>query len=346
MYENKEIDDDMILEYLTKKNFHWTAYLIFSRPDREKPIHILILEYMLTCNNIKILNHYKYFVNIIPSKKVIKIDGYCNSNTSILKMNDNYIINVRQVNYILNTETGQIFSEDGYIKSENECWFYDQNFKFQKKRKMRIIKPDDDICVYKGIEDIKLIKYDNKIFSIGTIEKNKKLLMNYGEYDIDFGIIEYKPIYTDFNIMMEKNWSLFEHDNIIKIIYRWNPYIIGKICNDKFQVLSINEDTKYPLLKHLKGSSNGYRYEDEIWFIAHIHSEIEPRDYYHICIRIDSKTLDIKKISPFFKLGTEKVEFVLGLIIEKDEIFITYTQWDRNPVIAIYDKCVFDFIDY
>jgi len=37
-------------------------------------------------------------------------------------------------------------------------------------------------------------------------------------------------------------------------------------------------------------------------------------------------------------LRGEKIEYALGLIVEADRIIISYSKWDRDPAIGVYDK--------
>ena len=48
--------------------------------------------------------------------------------------------------------------------------------------------------------------------------------------------------------------------------------------------------------------------------------------------------MNINKWSNLFKFDGEKIEYSLGLIVEETRIIISYSKWDREPTIAIFDK--------
>jgi hypothetical protein len=95
-----------------------------------------------------------------------------------------------------------------------------------------------------------------------------------------------------------------------------------------------------PFLNKVKGSTCGCydEFHNVIWFLVHVHTNTKLRQYYHLFIIIDYDTLEIKKISNLFTFEQNKIEYALGLIIEKEKILISYTTWDRNPKIGVYDK--------
>ena len=58
----------------------------------------------------------------------------------------------------------------------------------------------------------------------------------------------------------------------------------------------------------------------------------------HFFAVFDHKTMNIKKWSHLFKFEGEKIEYALGLIIERNHIIISYSKWDSDPTICIYNK--------
>ena len=68
------------------------------------------------------------------------------------------------------------------------------------------------------------------------------------------------------------------------------------------------------------------------------------RQHYYSSGRYDGtivfSKLDMKLLrwSHLFKFEGEKIEYALGLIVEEKRIIISYSKWDREPAIGIYDK--------
>jgi hypothetical protein len=48
--------------------------------------------------------------------------------------------------------------------------------------------------------------------------------------------------------------------------------------------------------------------------------------------------MKINRWSNLFKYEGEKIEYSLGLIVEETRIIVSYSKWDREPTIGVYDK--------
>ena len=48
--------------------------------------------------------------------------------------------------------------------------------------------------------------------------------------------------------------------------------------------------------------------------------------------------MTLNRWSHLFKFESEKIEYSLGLIVESKRIIISYSKWDREPTIGIFDK--------
>jgi hypothetical protein len=156
---------------------------------------------------------------------------------------------------------------------------------------------------------------------------------------------------------VEKNWIMFEDANgKKKIVYGWKDLVIGDVV-PYADLPSTQEDSddeadpncpisgflfdkthtiKTPhLFKHVRGSTNGQRVGDEIWFICHSVSYEDRRYYYHLFVAIDAATYEVKRYTPFFTLEGEKVEYTLGFVILDDQVLIGYSKMDRTTKYMI-----------
>jgi hypothetical protein len=93
-----------------------------------------------------------------------------------------------------------------------------------------------------------------------------------------------------------------------------------------------------------RGSTNGIRVGDEIWFLCHAVSYEERRYYYHMFVIIDAATNKVKKYTPYFTFEKEKVEYTLGFSYfeSTNEILIGYSVYDKSTKYAVFDKLYFD----
>jgi hypothetical protein len=95
------------------------------------------------------------------------------------------------------------------------------------------------------------------------------------------------------------------------------------------------------LFENIRGSTCGFTFNDEIWFICHLVSYENPRCYYHVFVTFDLD-MNLKKYSAPFCFEGQPIEYCVGLIVENDRVIISYSIWDNKTKIAIYDKKYID----
>jgi len=267
--------------------------------------------------------------------------SYVASTPSIIAYRGGYLLNIRHVNYHINGK-GIYSYHDGYHVATNNMyaimdkdfnvvedgsWGNDHNF---SKR-------------IRGVEDIKIAESDGVVYFTGTCESDTKrpgsdyiLTMVAGQYDLSKNKLEYGEIKSPLSRTCEKNWALFSLEGELKVIYEWEPLTIYTIKDNK--LTQMERKTAPPFLKLLRGSTNGCLFEGEIWFICHAVEHAQPRSYYHCFVILDGKTMDYKRHSRFFTFDGEKIEFCLGLVVEKERIIVTHSNWDRDAKLKVLDK--------
>jgi hypothetical protein len=152
----------------------------------------------------------------------------------------------------------------------------------------------------------------------------------------------YKEIKQSFkDTSCEKNWVYVNINNELKMIYQWSPLIICDIptANTEPFELTINTtNSEMPgVFNWCRGSTNGFNYGGEIWFIQHLVYYGNPRIYYNI-ISVFDNNMKLLKYTTLFKLSKEKIEYCLGLIVNDSNVIISYSEWDSTSKIGIYNK--------
>ena len=180
---------------------------------------------------------------------------------------------------------------------------------------------------YVGLEDVRIYENCGKLFY------NANRGINYHNIRVEHGSISKSAKSTENSVLLqkpgsseiEKNWVIVEQkQEELYCIYKWYPLTIGKITQSSpdeeipslFQ--TVHEYNTPGSFKHLRGSTNGVRVGNEIWFICHTVSYEDRRYYYHMFIVLDGDTYTPKSYTPWFTFEKQKVEYSLGFIYSED----------------------------
>jgi tetratricopeptide (TPR) repeat protein len=357
---------DIALSVLNKKinhhNFLFTEYNIYNY---KLYIEYTIIAYYLGIKNINdevviILNHcknetetnllfsnMKFYKDVLIQKDKKILDSsfkdtffdvehtFISSSSCMIPQEYGYLMNVRYVNYIMNDKQQYIYKES--VITQNKCVKMDFNLNIIEEI---LLKNNFVKSRLVGIEDVRIFMKNNDVLFLGTgynIEKDKIMIVN-GIYDDLENAHFSTPTFTDNNC--EKNWVYYKDSkNENNIIYQWYPLTICQLNNNELNVIEKKETPHY--FSRFRGSTNGFQYNDEIWFITHIVSYEVPRHYYHVFSVFD-KDMNLLRYSAPFSFENQPIEYCLSIIVEKTQVFINYSTWDKTTRIGIYDK---DYID-
>jgi hypothetical protein len=140
------------------------------------------------------------------------------------------------------------------------------------------------------------------------------------------------------NNSCEKNWVFVDYLNSTHIIYKWFPLQICKLDNDTNSISIVETKQNMPrIFSHTRGSSCGFKYNNELWFVVHLVSYEKPRHYYHL-LTVFNENMDLMRYSAPFKFEGEPIEYSIGLVVEDSRVLISYSVWDRTTKLAVYDK--------
>ena len=205
--------------------------------------------------------------------------------------------------------------------------------------------------LYVGLEDVRLFSNNE------TVHFNANRGLGYNKMVIETGTIKNgvatsNLLYTDDQRDIEKNWVMFKNgEREMKTIYGWSPLKIGDTMDDPdkkldekgriVKKLKITSEQSTPnFFRWVRGSTNGVRVEDEIWFICHVVSYEDRRYYYHIIVVLDVFTMQLKRYSKLFTFEKEKVEYTLGFVFmeRENQFLIGYSIMDRETKYMAISK--------
>jgi tetratricopeptide (TPR) repeat protein len=303
----------------------------------------------LQCTVSNLLRNMKFYPFVLQCTNLTIFDevlenGFVSSSSSLcptLYNKGNYIMNIRYVNYHI-FENGK-YKTDKQIISLNKFVILNKNM---EKIQTYDIPNEESSRLYVGIEDIRIFPFQDNYFYIGTtFHETNTMGMNFGRYPAKWDELMFykqgKDIYQHFDksSQCEKNWALINWKNEIHIIYKWHPLTICKLNNDCIEILERRNTPQ--LFSLLRGSTCGYLYDNEYWFVTHIVSHENPRHYYHVIVVLDSN-LNVSRYSAPFKFSGKPIEYCLSIVIENDKVLMNYSEWDRSTRIGSYDKKYID----
>jgi len=275
-------------------------------------------------DHLVLYKNYNSVVIDFSNKTTKKINGedttFYSSTPAIVELGDEYIVNIRYVNYIKDIyDPDHTYSLNKILKLDKTFvvkkeYFFDSNFKDKYK--------------HNGLEDIKLFNDNGVLYYIGCIFHNKKacITSNLFNNKYDLNIIK-----TNFDNrdQWEKNWCHFKNGDKLNLIYKWYPLTVCEINENKLDILQQIEVPSF--FEDLRGSTNGVTYNNSIWFIAHVNKK---GNYFHIILVFDLD-MNLKKHSEFFKFEDFRVEFCLGLIVKENKFIVSYSTNDNTSKIMI-----------
>jgi len=253
-----------------------------------------------------------------------------------------YIINIRWVNYNLNNDgtvlnmalpkgislNSRFETDRNFIKSSDEI-FLEENYTIEKNYN------------YIGLEDMRIFNYMDTIYYTASHYDNINKIISISADNYNLNNLEYKlnrniiiPQFNNTN-RIEKNWVYVNYKNSLHMIYAWYPITLCEINFNKKTLDIIEYKYNIPeFFKDTKGSTCGFIFNDEIWFVLH---KSQLSNYQHYFAVFDLN-MNLLRYSELFKLNNNRVEYCIGLIIEKKRTILSYSLLDSNCIISVYDN--------
>lgn len=288
------------------------------------------------------LGNLKFYVKPLQFKNTYKLStilpaNYTSSNASIIPLNaDNYIINIKCVNYYLNDEGYGVSNDsDSKIRTINKILHVTKDFNinnsYELKDNSETILHDHHIM---GYEDLRLIN-ENEFFccSLQTNEKREPQIC-YGKREGQ-EITKLIPLTVTEELQCEKNWLPFEQDGDIYFIYKVSPLTIYKLNKDTGETI-LHKSFKMTTenLEDFRGSAPPIKFNDGWLLTIHQVHYNKPRIYYHRFVYLSSD-FTIMRFSNAFYFDTIGIEFNIGLApYNSDELLMIYSVRDIDTYIS------------
>lgn len=273
-------------------------------------------------------------------------------NPSILVNDEQLVVNLRHVNYILYhsefpIKWGPQYSSLCYLHPENDCnlkttnylaYLNSQSLKIESYNKIDTSRCDiEPKWNFVGLEDIRLVKWENKLYGCGVrrdVKADGEGRIELSELDKNQEIVRYR-IEPPFPSYCEKNWMPIL--DMPFCFVKWsNPTEIVKVNLEKknSSVIYYVEQNLPHIKNDLRGSSQvinwenfylGLVHETDFWYTP---NKSKNARYYHRFVVWDKKW-NIIKVSQKFNFIEGWVEFCCGMCVWKDYLIISFAFCDN-----------------
>ena len=318
----------------------------------------------------------------ILSKDVINVGGYLYPliipseftngtglmNPSIYLDNNSLILNLRHVNYTLHhSENNQLFINRwgplSYLNPENDIhlrttnWFCELNddMSISKFKKIDTSLLDvEPIWEFVGLEDGRLVRWDNKLFLCGVrrdTTTNGEGRMELSELEVTNGYVKeisrhriQPPI--DYKSYCEKNWMPIL-DLPFHFVKWCNPTEVVKVDIETNTSLTIIQKSPFGNVQNMRGGSQVITYKNKRICIIHnvdlFNNRLSQKDakYTHRFVVWDMDW-NIEYISDNFSFLGGEIEFCTGLAEYKEYFLITFGFQDNAAYMLKMPKKYID----
>lgn len=301
--------------------------------------------------------------------------GVCNP--SILYEDGRFLINLRNVKYALyhsigadywKSEGGKYQSRFGpltYVHSENDWKLLTENYMGELYTEPNIVDSSqiehEPVWEFVGMEDGRLVKWDDKIYLTGVrrdVKPNGEGRMELSEIEDPFGSVKevsrvrVKHPTNEEEAYCEKNWM-----PVKSLPYH---YIMHANPTQLVKVDPVTGDSELVVSKEkveikdadTRGSSQVIEYKDGYlalthdtcwWYFEERGGGNKDAIYNHRFIYWD-KDWNIQKISKPFKFMGGQIEFCCGMEHVKDEFYITFGFEDNSAHLLVIKESIIELL--
>jgi hypothetical protein len=281
-----------------------------------------------------------------------KEEGFYSSSLSFAPKNDNtfYLLN-RHVSYYITDN--QVYSRptNNISMSRNVLWEYDtqkQTWSNDKEITDDLDDYEDDTIIL-GLEDVRLFKWDDELWGMGTSQRYKKYEHAISVFRIDVNSPGHIPVgkiykleYNDSKI--EKNWVPVNiNKNTLTVIYIHDPLTILEFDKPHkgmtvLKPINVTIYSSSKFYKTIRGSSPLVTYKNG--YVSIVHEVIfidNKRHYLHRFVIYNKKYKMTYITAPFF-FEAVNVEYVCGFFYKNKIFTIGYSTLDRTSNICTFSE--------
>jgi len=265
------------------------------------------------------------------------------STPSIVKDDSGYIMNTRYVNYTLQDNGTFTGPDEGFVYNLNVATKLDADFQTQSV--LFESHPSVTAATYdRGPQDVRLWRKNdgNLTFTCTTVRTDINVpWVAAGDYTED-GLQQATVIDHSLNDnrRCEKNWVFVTDDTLV---YSWSPLVIGRTSAAHTQLTHYTTIDSMNYFKLFRGGTHAQSFGDnELLFVTHAVIHVPHRVYFHFFVTLDARSLIPMRCSYPFTFSGSNVEYCAGLLVDGNDVIITYSIHDSTTHLAVFDKSYID----
>lgn len=290
------------------------------------------------------LGNQRFYMRRLPFKKIFNVDytlptDYIASSSSLIKIGENYLMNMRSVNYSIN-------DKGGYIIRDPHDIVRTRNFLLELKENTfdvisdREVKDVSGIPLFPknilGIEDVRLFSPTEFFCTYLEVNESRTPQICYCQYDKDTGkVTKIIPLMVGTELKCEKNWMPFLDGDEVKFIYSIDPLrIYGMDRKDGSLTLLLETSLTKECLRDFRGGAGLIPYKNGWLTTIHQVHHSDPRKYFHRFVWFDKDFITLKYSEVFF-FEAPQIEFNLSICHSPHGLLVPYSVNDNTCRIGL-----------
>jgi len=280
-----------------------------------------------------LIQSYPILLDTIPNE-LSKIGSLALFNPTITEIDNNLLLVARESSHPIKLEKNYTKVLKTNLHDKNHIYIVANNGFIHVGMLNDQILIDQYKTEYHGLHDIRLFKIKNQIWGLGgmLLSTSPKSMMKQVLFQLAGDKVAHPHILNSpFGVYVEKNWMPVVKQEKLFFIYSLDPFILLE-----FEDKKINVQRQMGKEQNLRlfGNTPFIKYQNVFLGLAH-HPRVFIDKYFYLhCFVVLNENLEfIEETEPFF-IMRRGVEFACGLLLQGENLHITFGVADRAACMA------------
>ena len=281
-------------------------------------------------------------LSTLDTKLDFENEGFKIFNPSISKTSQQHVMTFRCSNFT-NCKSNSLLDRFSNFKKLSK-----RNFKshvvlrFEASREMRLIDVELEGSKFDALEDVRPLEFKQSLILTGSArDSNDRMRMMFGVYDELRNRLSLKKLHIKNSEMLkeqrdEKNWMPFVMNDELMFVYSVNPHVILRCEVESGECVEVHRK-QYDMPENIRG---GHVAEHEGDYYGVVHTRVSANSYLTRFYKFDRNFEIVGVTDPFTfsdkpKYDTTQIQFASGILIEGDDVIVTYGEQDCESKVCV-----------